>query len=80
MNCCLTMSGWPTRFWNLSDMSRSKKLFAAFALVFFLLLAYVVYDISQRTTFPGRPTDTEQNTPAPAKDSVSSDTTRVGDQ
>ena len=61
-------------------MSRSKKLFAAFALVFFLLLAYVVYDISQRTTFPGGPPDREQSTPAPARDSVSSDTTGVGNQ
>ena len=34
-------------------MSRSKKIFAAFAFVFVLLLVYVVYDISSRTTFPG---------------------------
>ncbi|MEX2235628.1 MAG: hypothetical protein WD824_25955 [Cyclobacteriaceae bacterium] len=34
-------------------MSRSKKIFAAFAAIFFLLLVFVVYDISTRTTFPG---------------------------
>lgn len=34
-------------------MNRSKKIFAAFAVVFFLLLFYVSYDISTRTTFPG---------------------------
>jgi hypothetical protein len=34
-------------------VSRSKKIFAAFAIVFFCILAYVVYDISSRTTFPG---------------------------
>ena len=34
-------------------MPRSRKIFLAFALVFFLLLVYIVYDISSRTTFPG---------------------------
>jgi hypothetical protein len=34
-------------------MSRSKKIFAAFAFVFLLFLVFVVYDISTRTTFPG---------------------------
>lgn len=34
-------------------MSRSKKIFTALAVVFFMLLLYVSYDISTRTTFPG---------------------------
>jgi hypothetical protein len=34
-------------------MSRSKKIFAALAIVFVILLAYASYDISSRTTFPG---------------------------
>ncbi len=34
-------------------MSRSKKIFKALAVAFFLLLFYVSYDISTRTTFPG---------------------------
>ncbi len=34
-------------------MSRSKKIFVGFAIVFFLFLAYISYDISSRTTFPG---------------------------
>jgi hypothetical protein len=34
-------------------MSRSKKIFLAFAVVFFVLLFYVTYDIGKRTTFPG---------------------------
>lgn len=34
-------------------MSRSKKIFFGFAIVFFLLLVYVSYDIGTRTTFPG---------------------------
>jgi hypothetical protein len=34
-------------------MSRSKKLFVAAMILFFVLLAYASYDISSRTTFPG---------------------------
>lgn len=34
-------------------MTRSKKIFAIFAVVFAVLLMWVVYDISSRTTFPG---------------------------
>jgi hypothetical protein len=34
-------------------MSNSKKLFAAFGIVFVILLAYASYDIARRTTFPG---------------------------
>jgi hypothetical protein len=35
-------------------MSRSKKIFAFFVLLFALVLLYLVYDISSRTTFPGQ--------------------------
>ncbi len=34
-------------------MSRSKKVFLAFAAAFFLMIAYLSYDIGSRTTFPG---------------------------
>jgi hypothetical protein len=34
-------------------MSRSKKVFLGFAIIFFTLLFYASYDISTRTTFPG---------------------------
>jgi len=34
-------------------MSRSKKIFIGFAVAFFLMVAYLSYDISSRTTFPG---------------------------
>lgn len=35
-------------------MSRQKKLFLVLAALFLLLLGYIAYDISRRTTFPGR--------------------------
>jgi hypothetical protein len=34
-------------------MSRSKRLFLFFALIFVLLLIYASFDIATRTTFPG---------------------------
>ncbi|HRJ28495.1 MAG TPA: hypothetical protein PLV21_07055 [Cyclobacteriaceae bacterium] len=34
-------------------MSRNKKIFLGFAIVFFALLFYASYDIATRTTFPG---------------------------
>ncbi len=34
-------------------MSRSKKVFLGFAATFFIMLVYLSYDISSRTTFPG---------------------------
>jgi hypothetical protein len=34
-------------------MTRSKKVFIALAILFFLGLGYISYDISSRTTFPG---------------------------
>jgi hypothetical protein len=34
-------------------MKRSKKLFLVIAVVFFVAISYLAYDISSRTTFPG---------------------------
>jgi hypothetical protein len=34
-------------------MSRSKKVFIGFAAAFLIMIAYLSYDISSRTTFPG---------------------------
>jgi hypothetical protein len=34
-------------------MTKSKKIFAGACILFVILLAYVSYDISRRTTFPG---------------------------
>ena len=53
-------------------MSRSKKIFAFFAAIFVLILIYLVYDISSRTTFPGSSRDTGEQG---SSDSVDSDTT-----
>ncbi len=56
-------------------MSRSKKIFVACAIAFALFLAYVAYDISSRTTFPGsHPKEPPKGEAAP--DSVSADTIR----
>lgn len=40
-------------FFIFNEMSKSKKIFLAFAIVFLALLLYASYDISRRTTFPG---------------------------
>jgi hypothetical protein len=34
-------------------MTRSKRIFAGIATLFFVLLVYASYDIATRTTFPG---------------------------
>lgn len=34
-------------------MSNSKKIFLAFAILFFGIMIYIGYDISSKTTFPG---------------------------
>jgi len=34
-------------------MSRSKKVFLGICIAFFIMLAYISYDISSKTTFPG---------------------------
>lgn len=55
-------------------MRRSKKVFVAFAIAFALLLAYVAYDISSRTTFPGSSRD--QVDEPKAVDTLAADTVR----
>jgi hypothetical protein len=55
-------------------MTRSKKIFVAFAIVFALFLAYVAYDIGSRTTFPGA--QKHEPHPPTAPDTLSSDTLR----
>jgi hypothetical protein len=34
-------------------LNKSKKIFLGFAAAFFIVLSFVGYDISRRTTFPG---------------------------
>lgn len=68
-----TTFGSLTRYFSSFDMSRSKKIFAIIAAVFFLMLMYAVYDISTRTTFPG---SDKNKIEEQAIDSVSADTTR----
>lgn len=34
-------------------MKKSKKIFIVMALLFFIIMIYIGYDISSRTTFPG---------------------------
>ena len=34
-------------------MKKSKKIFIVLALLFFVVITYIGYDISSRTTFPG---------------------------
>jgi hypothetical protein len=56
-------------------MTRSKKIFAGFALVFLALLIYVSIDISRKTTFPGsKPQLRERIKESYLSDSVKSDT------
>ncbi|MEJ2005502.1 MAG: hypothetical protein P8X57_11180 [Cyclobacteriaceae bacterium] len=60
-------------------MTRQKRIFIFFAVLFFLAMAYVAYDISRRTTFPGskpqlqeriKNTYSEQDSVTAEKDSV----------
>jgi uncharacterized metal-binding protein len=48
----------------MKGMNKSKKLFLLIAGIFLLIVLYIVYDMSSRTTFPGQkkqqPVETEQ--------------------
>jgi hypothetical protein len=55
-------------------MTRSKKVFLGFAAVFFIVLAYLSYDISRRTTFPGSKPQLKERL---QKKYIPSDTTKV---
>lgn len=61
-------------------MSKSKKIFAALAVVFLVLLFYASYDIATRTTFPGSKSQLKERLKkkyeAPA-DSVKKDSTGI---
>ncbi len=55
-------------------MQRSKKIFIAFAIVFFLIILYVSIDISRRTTFPGSKGNLKERiAPSQAPDSTEID-------
>lgn len=45
-------------------MDKNKKIFLVIALIFLLIVFYIAYDISTRTTFPGQnrnqPAESEQ--------------------
>lgn len=53
MNWLRTMLSWRIEYWNSFDMTRSKKIFFVGLGIFFVALAYISYDISRRTSFPG---------------------------
>lgn len=64
-------------------MKKSKKIFIILALLFFVIMIYIGYDISSRTTFPGskpqlkeRLMGDEDNTKN-VSDSVKTDSTQV---
>lgn len=60
-------------------MNKSKKIFLAFAAVFFLAMIIVGYDISKRTTFPGsKKLIIETLAPSEPMDSIEVDTTQTG--
>lgn len=48
----------------LTEMDKNKKIFLAVAIIFLLIVFFIAYDISRRTTFPGQnrnqPAESEQ--------------------
>ncbi|MBX2969281.1 MAG: hypothetical protein KF803_07910 [Cyclobacteriaceae bacterium] len=58
-------------------MSRSRKIFLAFVIVFLVLLFYASYDIATRTSFPGSKPQLKKRIEEKfmAPDSVKGDTT-----
>lgn len=53
-------------------MTRSKKVFLGAAVAFFFFLAWVVYDISRRTTFPGSKSKAKTTSEEAKKDTTKS--------
>jgi len=53
-------------------MNRSKKIFLAFVAAFVILIGYLIYDISSRTTFPGSKPQT-----LPLQDSTKTDSAKA---
>ncbi|MBX2945468.1 MAG: hypothetical protein KF725_06520 [Cyclobacteriaceae bacterium] len=60
-------------------MTRNKKIFLGFAIVFFALLFYASYDIATRTTFPGAKPQLKERIEQEfiKPDSVKNDTTDI---
>jgi hypothetical protein len=54
-------------------MTKSKKVFMGAAVVFFLLLGYVSFDIGKRTTFPHRRNKVDQGIEIQKKDTIDAD-------
>lgn len=57
-------------------MSNSKRIFLFLALVFLLLMVYVSYDISSRTTFPGSKPQLKERIFTDVQDTIKLDSTR----
>jgi hypothetical protein len=55
-------------------MKHSKKLFILFAVIFFGAVAYLGYDISSRTTFPGSKPQLQERLMNDQKDTTQIDT------
>lgn len=54
-------------------MKHSKKLFILFVVIFFGVVAYLAYDISSRTTFPGSNSSAEPSPTIEEQDVTKSD-------
>jgi hypothetical protein len=62
----------------MSELTKGKKIFLVFAIIFVTLLLYASYDISRRTTFPGsKPQLKERLGKQIDADSVKADTIKV---
>ncbi|WP_226389135.1 hypothetical protein [Penaeicola halotolerans] len=57
-------------------MSKGKKIFLAAAIVFFIIMLYIGYDISTRTRFPGSKGYLKESV-LPSDDSTASDSTNT---
>jgi zona occludens toxin (predicted ATPase) len=53
-------------------MPRSKKIFLLFIALFIIMIGYLIYDISSRTTFPGSKSQQITKPDTTAKDSIKS--------
>ena len=57
-------------------MSKSKKVFLIVAIVFFVVMVYLGYDISSRTTFPGSKSQLKERLMNSGSDESKSDSTK----
>ncbi|UII24311.1 hypothetical protein [Fulvivirga ligni] len=57
-------------------MSKSKKVFLIVAIVFFVVIVYLGYDISSRTTFPGSKPQLKERLMNSGSDESNSDSTK----